>query len=104
MPRFEVLECPRLPSGYALRIYLLHDDGWNIQIRISALNPARHRTLRVPGLHKAAPRRLALSAAVDAVRTHLHDRQSLYPASVRNRITTWLNTLIAPIENEQQLF
>lgn len=39
-----------------------------------------------------------------AARELLHDRQSLYPASVRNRITTWLNTLTAPIENEQQLF
>lgn len=109
MPRFEVLECPRLPRGYSLRITIERTQitrSWSYAISFST--PATGGVNLTPGgTHRSAPwstRDAALTAAVNRVNEHLNARRGIHPTAVRNTVTTWLNTLTAPAENEQQLF
>lgn len=109
MPRFEVLECPRLPRGYSLRITIERDQltrSWAHAVSFGT--PATGSVNLTPGsAHRSRSwptRATALEAAASITVQHLNARRAIHPAAVRNIITTWLNTLTAPAENEQQLF
>src|SRR5690625_1107472 len=108
MPRFEVLECPRLPRGYSLRITIERDPEGRAWAHTAALTtPATGNTNLTPGggcrSNPWLTRGAALTAATRRVNEHLNARRAIHPVAVRNVITTWLGTLIKPDENEQPL-
>lgn len=110
MPRFEVLECPRLPRGHSLRITIERDQAGRSWVYAAALTtPATGSANLTPdGAYRSDPwptRGAALTAAARRISEHLDARRGIHPTAVRNIITTWLiNTLTAPAENEQPLF
>lgn len=97
----EVLECPALPAGYSA-IFRVTQIGSHYRYRVDVIALNSFRT--VHSLEQHSTRAAALLDAEAATREHLERFKTLYPASVRNRITTWLNTLTAPAKNERTLF
>lgn len=99
--KVELLGCPNLPDGYTL-VLRIRQEGSQYGYMIDVIAPGSYRTVLSLELH---PTRLgAIATAASAAREHLERFTTLYPAGVRSRITTWLNTLTVPAENEQPLF